>query len=373
MRNLLTAFFAIFTALFFVHCSSQPKQPQAHEPTITFRVSNMKASAVYMYSCIGTRQMLIDSLPIQHDSAAVAIPDGTPPGMYRFMANDAIIDLIISNEDIAVHIDDANPSRSIHIEQSIENKWLYDFLYAYSDKAASDSINCDAIHALQQTYAGASAPALARQYIELFLQGSNCDNQALCINSLLLKSAYTDGLIKSILTERSGNGDVIAMFNSTIACSDTAQQVQHELYTACWDAGIGAMKADLLNAVLQEPDAEFTPKFSSLVSGGAIQTIIAGTPFPTERMVADFIPGSMNLYYVIIHDGADAGRLPEISKVKNYLDRTRDRYFVVSGNELSDEVKREIGYISGSMIFMVGKNDILADKWIGKRDIQNLR
>jgi hypothetical protein len=373
MRNLLNTFFAFFSCLFLVHCTSNTGQPQSRNSEIMFRVSNMKISAIYMYSCMGTRQMLIDSLIIQNDSASVAIPDGTPPGMYRFMANETIIDLIVSDEDIEVHLDAANKERSIRIEQSKENKWLYDFLYAYNEEATSDSFNCDAIHLLQQTYVSSSAPALARQYIELFLQGSHCDNQALCINSLLLKSAYTDGLIKSILTERSKNDDFQAIFNNMIACSDTAQQVQHELYTACWDAGIEAMKNDMLNAVLQEPDAVFKTKFSTLASGSGLQTIVAGTPFPTERIITNFIPRSMSLYYVIIHDGADDTTISEISKVTKYLDSTRDRYFMVSGKELSDEIKREIGYITGSMIFMVGKNDVLADKWIGRRDIQNLR
>jgi hypothetical protein len=373
MRYLLTAFFAIFCAFFFTHCTSNNSPSDSHNSKIVFRVKNMKTSAIYMYSCMGTRQMLIDSLPVQQDSASVAIPAGTPPGMYRFMANEAIVDLIISDEDIEVHIDGANEERSIHIERSSENQWLYKFLYAYNDEAASDSFNCDVIHSLQQTYISEKAPVLARQYIELFLHGSNCDNQAICINSLLLKSAYTDGLIKSILTEQSNNGDVKTLFDNMIACSDTAQQVQHELYTACWDAGIEANKNDMLNAVLQEPDADFKSKFIQLSSGNSLQTIVAGTPFPSKRIISDFIPNSMSLYYVIIHEGAAATTIPEISNVKNYLDRTRDRYFMVSGNELSDEVKREIGYISGSMIFMVGKNDILADKWIGKRDIQNLR
>lgn len=368
MRITLITLAAIGSLLLLTHCNSKQPPESSREPIVTFRLSNMNTSAIYMYACKGSRQMLVDSLIVHGDSASIAIPMGTPPGMYRFMTNEAIVDLILSEEDIAVSLNGAN-DKGINIDKSSENKWLYDFFFSYNDRFVSDTISCESINDLKALFLNDKAPSYAKQYIELILQSADCDSKPICLNPTLLNCAYTDEILRAKLISQSKNDNVRTLFHAMLECSDSSNQVQHELYSACWDAGLTAMSGELLNLVLSESESYFSDNFSEIRALGKMDLLSAGSVFPTNSLISNYTPGSLNLYYLIIQDENSA----ELSQVKNYLNNTGDRYFVIQSKDLPQEVKLSIGYISGPMIFMIGKNDILADRWVGTRDIRNLR
>lgn len=373
MPKQLLALLFVIGSLALASCSSNEQQVKPDEKTITFRLSNYPAKSIYMYSCIGTRQMLIDSVMIEHDSATVQIPEGTPAGMYRFVLNEAVVDLLVSNEPIRVFLDGSATTRPVQIEQSTENIHLYDFLYAYNAIAGGDSITCEHVAELRKQYTSDQSPPLAKSFAELILAAAPCGNLSACLTGPLLRNPYTDELIKSIATNRCRQENARNVLNKLLQCSDSLKEVKHELYAAFWDGGIAANQPGMLQAVLEQDDAAWLDAYNQLTSEGALTSMDAGEKFPSSLLIPNFQEGSLSLYYLLIHDGEKPEHEVARKHAKKLFLKAGDTYYERSANELSNDAKRAIGYVAGTMVFMVGKNDVLADKWIGDRDILNMQ
>jgi hypothetical protein len=374
MRSYVYLLIVLFSIATFLGCSSSEKnQLSQNEYSISFKIKNFKANSLFMYSCRGTRQMLVDSVSIAQDSATLLIPKETPPGIYRFVIDEAIVDLILTQENISVSLDAASTQNPIVIEESRENKWFYDFLYEYSSITSQDSTSCEEFNTIQTKYMADQAPEHAKKFINLILASNKCSDKVVCMTPLIINSPYTNSLLKVIASNRSQTNNASDVLNSILSCSDSSDQVLHEIYSAFWESGISANQPKMLNAILELEDAKFNNEYNRIKKDSEIKSIEAGSTFPSEHLIDNFTPGSMNLYYLIIHEEPDPAKCAEIVRVQNYLDKNKDKYFIIPSNLISDEMKREIGYIAGSVVYMIGKNEVLADKWIGKRDLLMLK
>lgn len=374
MRHLFIALFLFSIAVISNSCESNDKSAKTHsEPAITFSLKNFEGNHIYMYSCRGTRQMLIDSLPIVDGFSSVFIPRETPHGIYRFVIDSTPIDLIISNENISVNLDAQREKEPIRIVESKENKCFYDFIYEYSAASTREEISCDEVSDLRSKYLNDTIPAKARAFIQLILASDSCLNEEICLNEMLLNCPYTSSIIQAVTANRCKNDIAGNILQKIEQCSDTTVATKHELFTAFWDAGIRSAQPEMLNAILKLDDSVLLDAYDKLKGADGIQCIEAGSTFPIQRLIKGFSTGIYNLYYIIIHDGQELSQSPELLSLTNYLDINKDKYFTISNLELSEDIKREIGYVTGPMAFMIGKNDVLADKWVGYRDIRTIK
>jgi hypothetical protein len=365
----------LFSIAIIIQCcqSSDQSKKNTDEKVITFSLKNHHDSHIYMYSCRGTRQMLIDSLPITDGYASVIIPKETPAGLYRFIIDKAPVDLLIAGENISVSVDAGRVEEPIRITESKENKCLYDFLYEYGNLSNSEIVSCDKILSLKSRYLNDTLPSNARSHIKLLLASDTCTKEEICLNETLLNSPYTASVIQAVTSYKCKNESAEYVLQKILECSESTPEVRHELYTAFWQAGLASNQPSMLNAILQLKEADFIDAYNKLKITDGFTCIEAGMSFPTQSLIKDFSPGIYNLYYIIIHDNEDLSDSSELMNLTQKLNKSQEKYFTISNIDLAENIQRTIGYVSGPMVLMIGKNDILADKWIGKEDIQTIR
>jgi hypothetical protein len=92
--------------------------------------------------------------------------------------------------------------------------------------------------------------------------------------------------------------------------------------------------------------------------------------FPSNLLLPNTQPRGVNLYYIVITDKQTSAK--ELNREDEYLKRSGERYFLFNSKDIEQNTKSQIGYVAGTIVYMVGKNDVLADKWIGNADLENL-
>ena len=353
-----------------ISCDTTIRESRSADPIVSFHLKNTKSKSLLIYACSGSRQLLLDSIPIENDSAAFFIPKGTPNGIYRFVSNEMVIDLILSNENVKVIGDASNLVRSIEIVESKENTHFYSFLYDYMQATANDSISCARVEAFRSKYVSQDAPKLASQTINLILFESDCGSNDFCLNEFLLATPYADGMFKQLAIKRSKEGNAEQFYLSTISCSGKSEAVKHSLATAFYDAGVISKHYEMIKTVIGDSIIKSSEENITQNILPILSTIEPGSVFPSNLLLPNTQPRGVNLYYIVITDKQTSAK--ELNRVDEYLKRSGERYFLFNSKDIEQNTKSQIGYVAGTIVYMVGKNDVLADKWIGNADLENL-
>ncbi|MFN6378747.1 MAG: hypothetical protein ACK4WD_05700 [Flavobacteriales bacterium] len=353
-----------------IACETTKREPRNTDPIVSFHLKNTKSNNLLIYACSGSRQLLLDSIPIKNDSAAFFIPKGTPNGIYRFVSSEMVIDLILSNENVKVVADPSNLDKSIDIVESRENAHFYNFLYEYMKASANDSISCEKVEAIRAKYNANKEAKLANQVINLVLFESDCGGNDFCMNEFLLSSPYADGMFKKLAIKRSKEGNAGQFYASVTSCSDTSSAVKHSLAIAFYDAGVFSKNLEMIKTIIGDSIVKDSEKNITQNILPALTTIEPGSLFPSNFLLPNNQPAGANLYYIIITDKKSNATAQ--NRVVDFLKRSGERYFLFDSNDIEQNVKNQIGYVAGTMVYMIGKYDILADKWIGENDLKNL-
>jgi hypothetical protein len=334
---------------------------------------NSTQKKLAMYSYQGNKQLFLDSIPIVEDSVSFYLPKDVPTGYYRFVAGEAVVDLILTNENVEVKADLAKPEQGVEIIQSEENKHLYDFYKAYSDATADNTISCEKVKSLYETYTSNAKTPLACQSISFFLSSLNCETSKTCLSSFLNSAPFSFGLLQTIISQEVASTKSTGIIDEIISCSDTSNEVRHSIYLAAYESALLSNQPEVISYLIQKP---FNSMPSELVAQNVNdqQVVVAiGDVFPTSEVVADYQDRGSKLTYIIISDSSDPQSNQTTENIKKYLLSTKEEFFMVDAATITQSVKLSIGYMGGDMAFMVGKGSVLADKWIGKVDLLNLR
>ncbi len=326
-----------------------------------------------IYTQQGNKQLFLESMPIVGDSVSFFLTQDFPVGYYRFTSGPAMIDLILSNENVTVKADLFAPEKGIEVIQSQENQQLYNFYRAYSETTADSAISCDQVASLRSHYTVNNATPLASQSIAFFLSSMNCDSVKPRLNPFLNSAPFSFEILQNLVAKEVSEANNTNIVDELIACSDSSKEVRHSIYLAAYEAALYNNFPNVLSYLLQQPINSPT-KLSSLSRARSNRDYVhIGDAFPIIDVVDGYKDKGASLIYVVITDPNSNKNIEGVDRLKVYFSNMQEEYFIVEASTISELTQANIGYYGGNMVFMLGKGQILADKWIGNQDLLNLK
>ncbi len=326
-----------------------------------------------LYTQQGNKQLFLESLPIVGDSVSFFLTQDFPVGFYRFTSGPAVIDLILSNENVSIKADLSAPEKGIDVIQSLENQQLYKFYKTYSETAADNAISCEQVASLQSLYPMNNRTPLASESIAFFLSSMNCDSVKPRLTSFLNSAPFGFEILQNLVAKEVSEANNTNIVDELIASSDSSKEVRHSIYLAAYEAALDNNLPNILSYLLQQPINSSSILTSLSKASNNVDYIQIGNPFPINDVVKDYQDKGAPLIYVVVTAPNSNKNIEQVDRLKKYFSSLREKYFIVEASTISEVTQANIGYYGGDMVFMLGKGQILADKWIGNQDLLNLR
>ena len=97
----------------------------------TINTANEIGNYAILYQLKGVKQLYIKNDTITNGAFKIAFPENASKGMYRIfydMKNQAFVDFIYNNENVALHFDATNPDETLNFSVSEENITYYKYI-----------------------------------------------------------------------------------------------------------------------------------------------------------------------------------------------------------------------------------------------------